>query len=91
MCAIFQVAQRVDAAIQAAIDKQLKKQQAMTEKVSAATDSRQRTELEAALKNEEHKAKQLQQVQADFKALVAGVCEPLCRPVGNAKQRSLSA
>eukprot|EP00878_Enallax_costatus_P002111 GHUV01002279.1.p1 GENE.GHUV01002279.1~~GHUV01002279.1.p1 ORF type:complete len:785 (+),score=272.34 GHUV01002279.1:146-2500(+) len=67
-----QVAQQVEAAIQAAVIKQARKQQGMTAQVSAATDSRQRTELESALKNEEHKAKQLQQVQADFKALLAG-------------------
>lgn len=37
------------------------------------TDSRQRTELEGALKNEEHKQRQLQKVQQDFAALLAGV------------------
>lgn len=68
-----QVAQQMQAAVQAAIEKQARKQQGMTAKVSAAIDSRQRTELESALKNEEHKAKQLQQVQADLKSLLAGM------------------
>lgn len=54
------------------MDKQAEKQQAMVQQVAAATDSRQRTELEAALKNEEHKQRQLQQVAADFAALLAG-------------------
>lgn len=71
---LVQAAQQVAAAIKAAVDKQASKQQAMTAKVAAATDSRQRTELESALKNEEHKAKQLQQVQVDFQALLAGMC-----------------
>jgi 3-oxoacyl-ACP reductase-like protein len=67
-----QLAKEVDAAIQAAVSKQAKKQQAMVAQAAAAADSRQRTELEAAVKNEEHKAKQLQQVQESFAALVAG-------------------
>lgn len=71
--------QQIQAAIHAAVSKQAKKQQAMLAQVAAATDSRQRTELEAALKNEEHKAKQLQQVQESFAALVAGE-----RPLGRA-------
>ena len=62
----------MQAAIQAAVDKQAKKQQAIAAQVSAATDSRQRTELEGALKNEEHKQRQLQQVQQAFAALIAG-------------------
>jgi hypothetical protein len=58
----FQAAQEISTAIQAAVEKQSKKQAAMAAQVSATTDSRQRTELEAALKNEEHKQRQLQQV-----------------------------
>lgn len=70
--AVTQVAKEIEAAVQAAVSKQAKKQQAMAAQAAAATDSRQRTELEAAVKNEEHKAKQLQQVQEAFAALVAG-------------------
>ncbi|KAF8056247.1 CARS1 [Scenedesmus sp. PABB004] len=70
------VAQEAGAAIQAAVDKQAKKQQAMQAKVAGVTDSRQRTELEAALKQEEHKAKQLAGVQAAFQALLAGASPP---------------
>eukprot|EP00775_Hariotina_reticulata_P001138 gene1138-1478_t len=66
-----QAAQQMQAAIETAVDKQLKKQAAMSSQVLLATDSRQRTELEAALKNEEHKQRQLQQVQQDFAALLA--------------------
>ena len=69
---VLQAAQQIQAAIQAAIDKQSKKQAAMSSLVLSATESRQRTELEAALKNEEHKQRQLQQVQQDFAALLAG-------------------
>lgn len=69
---MLQAAQDIQAAIQAAVDKQAKKQAAMAAQVSSTTDSRQRTELEGALKNEEHKQKQLQKVQADFAALTAG-------------------
>uniref|UniRef100_A0A383W906 cysteine--tRNA ligase n=1 Tax=Tetradesmus obliquus TaxID=3088 RepID=A0A383W906_TETOB len=70
------VAKEIEAAVQAAVSKQAKKQQAMAAQAAAATDSRQRTELEAAVKNEEHKAKQLQQVQEAFAALVAGGATP---------------
>lgn len=67
-----QVAQDISTAIQAAVDKQAKKQAAITAQVSSTTDSRQRTELEGALKNEEHKQAQLAKVAADFAALTAG-------------------
>jgi hypothetical protein len=67
-----QAAQEIQSAIQSAIDKQSKKQAAIADQVSSTTDSRLRTELEGALKNEEHKQKQLQQVQEKFAALTAG-------------------
>jgi hypothetical protein len=44
----------------------------MAAQVAATTDSRQRTELEGALKNEDHKQRQLAQVAADFAALTEG-------------------
>eukprot|EP00879_Flechtneria_rotunda_P016738 GHRR01017519.1.p1 GENE.GHRR01017519.1~~GHRR01017519.1.p1 ORF type:complete len:787 (+),score=316.08 GHRR01017519.1:800-3160(+) len=71
-----QAVQQVEAAVKTAVDKQAKKQQALQVHVAAATDSRQRTELEAALKNEEHKQRQLQQVQQDLAALLAGPTHP---------------
>lgn len=67
-----QVTQDIEAAVRAAVSKQAKKQQAIAAQVAAATDSRQRTELEAAVKIEEHKARQLQQVQEALAALLAG-------------------
>jgi hypothetical protein len=68
----LQVAQDISAAVQAAVDKQAKKQAAIAAQVSSTTDSRQRTELEGALKNEEHKQSQLAKVAAEFAALTAG-------------------
>ncbi|KAF6262603.1 tRNA synthetases class I (C) catalytic domain-containing protein [Scenedesmus sp. NREL 46B-D3] len=70
------VTQDIEAAVRAAVSKQAKKQQAIAAQVAAATDSRQRTELEAAVKIEEHKARQLQQVQEALAALLAGGASP---------------
>jgi hypothetical protein len=99
----IQVAKEIEAAVQAAVSKQAKKQQAVAAQAAAATDSRQRTELEAAVKSEEHKARQLQQVQEKFAALLAGeawpgagVCGPaVCRAYNKSvqvvKQRASAA
>lgn len=57
-----QVRQFAQAAVQAAVDKQTKKQQAVAAQLTAATDSRQQLELQAAVKNEQHKLNQVQGV-----------------------------
>jgi hypothetical protein len=71
-CPPTQAAAEIQSAIQAAVDKQAKKAAGMAAQVAATSDSRQRTELETALKNEDHKQRQLAQVAADFAALTAG-------------------
>ncbi len=68
----LQLVQYACAAIDTAIAKQTKKQTETVAKAESSTDSRQRTELEAAAKNEEHKLKKVQEVQRAFQQLTAG-------------------
>lgn len=59
-------------AIAAAAAKQAKKEAGLAAQAAAASDSRQRSDLEAALKNEAHKGKQLADMAAQLEALMAG-------------------
>lgn len=62
------------AAIEKAVAKQAKKAEGTAQQAAIATDSRQRSELEAAVKNETHKLGQVQEVAQKFEALMAGGC-----------------
>jgi hypothetical protein len=55
-----------------AVAKQTKKAAAVAAEAAAAKDSRARTELEGAIKNEEHKLKKVQEAQQQLDALAAG-------------------
>ena len=59
-------------AIAAALAKQVKKEEQLRGLLASTTDSRQRTDLEAAVKNEQHKQGKLLTVQEKFQQLKAG-------------------
>lgn len=59
-------------AVEAAVNKQSTKLAATEQQAATTTDSRQRTELEGAVKNEQHKLKQVQEVVAQLQQLLAG-------------------
>jgi len=67
-----QVLSEVQSAVSTAVAKQSKKVTTVAAEAATAKDSRARTELEAAVKNEEHKLKKVQEVQQRLEALVAG-------------------
>jgi len=67
-----QVVDFARAAIAGAEGKQSKKLAAVEQLAATTTDSRQRTELEAAAKNEAHKLRQVQEVEQRFQQLLAG-------------------
>lgn len=69
---VKEIAEAARAATVAAAEKQAKKAKAVAAEVAAATDSRQRTELESAVKNEEHKLKKVQEAQQQLEAVLAG-------------------
>jgi hypothetical protein len=62
----------VQTAVAAAVAKQSKKAAAVAAEAAAAKESRARTELEGAVKNEEHKLKKVLEVQQQLEKLVAG-------------------
>lgn len=77
----MQVLEAVKTAVAAAVAKQSKKAAAVAAEAAAAKDSRARSELEGAVKNEEHKLKKVAEVQQRLDALVAGA---LLGPAGPA-------
>jgi hypothetical protein len=69
---IGQVAGVAEKSIAAAVAKQAKKEEQLRSLLASTTDSRQRTDLEAAVKNEQHKQSKLLSVQEKFQQLKAG-------------------
>jgi hypothetical protein len=68
---VIQVLDTVKSAVAAAVAKQSKKLAAVGAEAAAAKDSRARTELEGAVKNEEHKLKKVTEVQQQLDRLLA--------------------
>jgi hypothetical protein len=65
----MQVLASAESAVQAALKKQSKKVQGTEALAASTTDSRQRTELEGAVKNEAAKLKKVQEVVSALEAL----------------------